>query len=466
MTPTGSRHALVIAGSRYEDPRLRELRSPAVDAMRLAAVLANPAIGGFAVETAVDERDGELRRRVARFFSDRRSDDLLLLHVSCHGVQDENGDLHLATTNTETGLLSATSLPAAWVSQQIERSYSKKIVLFLDCCFSGAFPFGFRARAGDDVAVKRHLGGRGRVVITASSAMEYAWEGDRVSGAPCPSVFTEAILEGLETGAADRNGDSWVTVDELYDYVYDSVQRRTPHQRPQMMSDIEGTLQIARTAGARQWQQDSTPGETGPQPGQRTPPQEPPPQEPPPQEPPPQEPPPQEPPPQEPPPQEPPPQEPQFSSPRASDRAVAALIDTLAVAFVVLPFALVAVPLGRLTGAPTIGGIFVLIALLSGGAGYVALLAVLLNRDRTLGQQARSLRVLAADRDEVPELWRRMLRETLKWSSMLLLWSFAGLLLVGLASRRVRRYLRGQSSTNLFYDHLAGTRLVRETLPA
>ncbi|HXE45423.1 MAG TPA: caspase family protein [Conexibacter sp.] len=436
MTLPGSRHALVIAGSRYTDPRLRELRSPAVDAARLAAVLADPDIGAFAVETAIDEHDGELRRRIARFFSDRRSDDLLLLHISCHGVQDENGELHLATTNTETGLLSATSLPAAWISQQIERSYSKKIVMLLDCCFSGAFPFGVRARAGDDVPVKRHLGGRGRVVITASSAMEYAWEGDRLSGAPRPSIFTEAILDGLETGAADRNGDGLVSVDELYDYVFDSVQQRTPHQRPQMMSDIEGTLQIARRARSRSsW----------------TPPADEPPPEPPPPE---------------PPPPERPPEQVQRSRPHWRDRAVAALIDApLALLVGSVAAFVVAVPLTVVATPSTVGVIFFLTVLPLGGGTYAALLAVLLHRDRTLGQQARSLRVLAADRDEAPELWRRALREALKWTS-LWLWGFASFLLYALVFRRVRRYLRDLGSKDPYYDRMAGTRLVQETVPA
>jgi len=251
VTRSGSRHALVVAVSSYGDPKLRKLRSPAVDAARLASVLGDPDIGGFQVETALDEEERDLRRRIATFFSGRRSDDLLLVHFSCHGVQDDAGELHLAARDTETGpLLGATSIAASWLSEQIERSYSKQVVLFLDCCFSGAFPFGFRPRAGEEVAVARRFGGRGRVVMTASSAMEYSWEGEQLSGEPCPSVFTEAIVEGLESGEADRNGDCWVSVEELYDYVYERVQERMPRQKPQMMSNVEGRIFIARNASA------------------------------------------------------------------------------------------------------------------------------------------------------------------------------------------------------------------------
>jgi uncharacterized RDD family membrane protein YckC len=192
-----------------------------------------------------------LRERIATFFGESRSDDLLLVHFSCHGVLDDAGELHLAARDTRTGpLLGATGIEASWLVKQITQSRSKRVVLLLDCCFSGAFPFGLRPRVGQDVPVVQHLGGRGRVVITASSAMEFAWEGDRLTGEASPSVFTEAVLEGLETGRADRDGDHWISVEELYDFVYEQVQQRMPHQRPRIKSEVEGRILIARNAAA------------------------------------------------------------------------------------------------------------------------------------------------------------------------------------------------------------------------
>ena len=74
-----TRRALIVACSAYQDPKLSDLRSPAVDADRLAAVLRDPAIGDFVVQTALDQEERDLRRRVARFFSDSARDDVLLL---------------------------------------------------------------------------------------------------------------------------------------------------------------------------------------------------------------------------------------------------------------------------------------------------------------------------------------------------------------------------------------------------
>jgi uncharacterized caspase-like protein len=242
------RYALVVAESDYGDPKLRNLRAPAADAESLAGVLSDPDIGDFEVDVALDEPESQLRRRIARFFSNRRPDDLLLVHFSCHGVKDESGELYLAAADTEVGdLLGATGISSSWLSEQIGRSRSKRVVVLLDCCFSGSFSLGMRPRAGEEVNVREHLEGRGRAVITASSAMEYSYEGDHLSGNGQPSVFTRAVVEGLRTGEADRDGDKWISVDDLYDYVYERVKETAPAQSPNKMSTLEGQVYLARS---------------------------------------------------------------------------------------------------------------------------------------------------------------------------------------------------------------------------
>ena len=185
------------------------------------------------------------------FFADRRPDDLLLLHVSCHGVKDEGGELYFATTNTKLRRLGATAVAADFVNRRMGRSRSRRVVLLLDCCYAGAFERGMTARAGAGVDIEEQFGGRGRAVITASSAMEYAFEGDELADSQelQPSVFTSALVEGLETGEADRDQDGLVGLDELYDYVYDMVRAATPNQTPGKWTfGVQGELVIARRA--------------------------------------------------------------------------------------------------------------------------------------------------------------------------------------------------------------------------
>lgn len=246
---SGSRHALIVANDLYEDPGLRQLRAPAHDAEALAEVLADPAIGGFQVRTLMNQPAHLINEAVEDFFADRHRDDLLLLHFSSHGLKDEAGELHFAAGNTKLGRLGATAVAAEFVNHRMTRSRSQRIVVLLDCCYAGAFDRSLIARAGTDVGIEEHFGGRGRAVITASSAVEYAFEDGQltdVSGAG-QSVFTRALVEGLATGDADRDQDGYVGLDELYEYVYDRVREVTPHQTPSKWTfAVEGDLYIAR----------------------------------------------------------------------------------------------------------------------------------------------------------------------------------------------------------------------------
>jgi hypothetical protein len=245
----GARKALIVASDTYADPGLRQLHAPSSDAEALAAVLRDPDIGNFEVTTLLNEPAYEVNLAVEDFFSDRRPDDLLLVHFSCHGVKDESGELYFAMANTRLRRLAATGVAAEFVNRQMTRSRSRRVVLLLDCCYAGAFERGMTARAGAGVEIESQFGGRGRAVITASSAMEYAFEGDQLADTydATPSVFTSALVEGLSTGDADRDQDGVVALDELYDYVFDRVRTTTPHQTPGKWTfGVEGDLFIAR----------------------------------------------------------------------------------------------------------------------------------------------------------------------------------------------------------------------------
>ncbi len=245
----GTRSALIVASEEYTDPGLRQLRAPASDARALAAVLGDPGIGGFEVRTLLNEPAHVINLAVEEFFADRRPGDLLLMQYSGHGIKDEDGGLYLAASNTVLGRLGATAVAAEFVSRRMNRGRARRVVLLLDCCYAGAFEHGLVARAGTGIGIEQQFGGRGRAVITASSAMEYAFEAGELTAAEQapPSVFTSALVQGLETGEADRDQDGLIGLDELYDYVYDKVRAATPNQTPgKSILGMEGELHIAR----------------------------------------------------------------------------------------------------------------------------------------------------------------------------------------------------------------------------
>lgn len=242
------RYALIVATSEYAASEFRQMRSPAQDADGLSRVLSNPAIGGFDQVTVLrNEVRHQVEETLVELLSERARDDLVLIYFTCHGVKDVYGRLFFATSNTRPDRLPSTAVSAAFVNEQIQHCAAESKVVLLDCCYSGAFAAGFEAKASGDVAVDQQLSGSGTVIIASSGALEYAFEGDRVSDPQRPpSIFTDAVIEGLRTGAADLDRDGWITVHELYTYVYDIVRDRAP-QTPTYLSRVEGTVYLART---------------------------------------------------------------------------------------------------------------------------------------------------------------------------------------------------------------------------
>ncbi len=241
-----SRSALLIATYDYQDSGLRRLTAPAHDAEALAEVLRSPDVAGFEVTTLVNEPHYRIGEAIADLYRDRRPDDLTLLYFTGHGLKDEDGRLYLATANTRRDSLLFSSLPAEQVAQAMSASRCRRNVLILDCCYSGAFPAGALAKSDSAVQTLERFQGRGRVVLTASDATQYSFEGNRAHGSARQSVFTRHLVAGLRDGSADLDGDGDITIDELYHYVYDHVTDEMPQQRPKKQDNVEGRLVIAR----------------------------------------------------------------------------------------------------------------------------------------------------------------------------------------------------------------------------
>src|SRR5574341_91922 len=240
------KYALIIGNGEYLDPSLTRLKAPDVDVVSLAAALRDPNIGGFDdVKEMVNQPYVVVSKEISKFFNDKKREDMLLMYFSGHGVQDSNGRLYLTVKDSEKDYLDITSIPASFISSKLTECRSKRKILILDCCHSGAWQVGAK---GDTPAVTADtFQGYGHVVMTASDKTEYALEGDQVVDDVSLSLFTNYLLEGLKTGQADRLNDGYVDVDELFDYARDRVISQTGKQKPKIWKfDTEGELRIAK----------------------------------------------------------------------------------------------------------------------------------------------------------------------------------------------------------------------------
>ncbi|HET9255107.1 MAG TPA: ABC transporter substrate-binding protein [Pseudonocardiaceae bacterium] len=233
---TGTKKALLI-GYNYESHK-HFSSVPAEDNIeKLKPVLKNREIGNFEVWELLDKPLQETTQELEKFFRDGRADDLLLLYFSGHGVlHPREQQLYLATHGTDPTLLRTTAISARDVKNWMEHARSKRIAVLLDCCYGGAITRSV-IEQGDprtENALER-LSGEGRIIIAAADRLEIAHD----------SIFTDAVVKGLDTGEADLNGDGDVSVDELYAYVHHEVQKRHRNQRPIKHGTLIGDLILA-----------------------------------------------------------------------------------------------------------------------------------------------------------------------------------------------------------------------------
>lgn len=234
-----SRSALFISSSSYVDEQLTGLPSAPVDAVEMGRLFGDPSLGSFAVTTLTDPRSQDMREALENLFADAASDDVVVLYLSGHGMKDQHGNLFFAANDTRADRLQSTAVSAQFLCSVLNASRAEGAVVFLDCCYGGAFARGMVPRAAGDPNVGEAFAGlgsgaRARAVITASSAIEYAFEGDRLADSQAePSVFATAMRDGIASGDADRDGDGWVGLNELFDFVRTRIQRlgkpQTPH---------------------------------------------------------------------------------------------------------------------------------------------------------------------------------------------------------------------------------------------
>jgi len=227
--------ALLIGVSKYGEG-IPPLSSALNDVEAMQRVLLNPSLGGFdQVECLPNPTDSEMRRAIQKLFKQAAKDDLVLLFFSGHGITNDDGHLYLTTRITAKDDFEATAVDANFIQGQSNNCYARRQVLILDACYSGAIAQGWRTKSVG-VDLKKQLGAEGLVVLTSSSATQTSFEQEALP----LSLYTQYLVEGIETGAADKDGDGKIHARELHDYAKAKVQAVKPKMTPVIILDKEG----------------------------------------------------------------------------------------------------------------------------------------------------------------------------------------------------------------------------------
>jgi hypothetical protein len=251
---SGTRQALLFATSRYDhDDQFQPLEAPESDAEVLRSVLSDQSLGRFDVQIVGNATASDTRKKLEKVLADCQGDDFVLVHFACHGFKAAaSGELYLAARDTTRQMPEETGIAAATLLRMMRDSRARSIVLILDCCYSGAFSRTAFPRGSDDVDLEQLLADTGlkdscgRAVITASSSTQQAFEVPGLARGIMTSVFTQALVKGIRTGDADSNGDSKITLSELYQYVLREVRTARGDQTPSIsLYDMQGDPVIA-----------------------------------------------------------------------------------------------------------------------------------------------------------------------------------------------------------------------------
>ncbi len=182
------------------------------------------------------------------------ADDMVIIYFAGHGATERDmmspdGDgleKYLLPYGADPNDLYASALPMREVAHIFHRIRSERLVFVADACYSGASggrtvsTGGLRANLSDRF-LERLAGGKGKVIITASSANEVSAEKDELGH----GVFTYYLVNGLR-GPADTDADGLITVDEAYRYVTEHVPAATgQEQHPVKKGTVEGQLVIS-----------------------------------------------------------------------------------------------------------------------------------------------------------------------------------------------------------------------------
>lgn len=243
-----TRIALLVGVSNYHQEGFADLPTAIRDVEGLKAVLQQPEVGQYQVTTLLDPDRLTLEKEIDELYANRQPDDVVIFYFSGHGITDSEGQLYLTTPQAETdnrGIKDYTVVSGEYLKGKMEKSRSKYQVVILDCCFSGAIAKGLLAKGVQDLNITDNLGGRGRAILTATTATQLAFaeEGSEFS------LYSKHIIEGLKTGdAEEENENGWITPDSLHHYVSERVQQALPEMTPKLYPVAEGyKIHIAKS---------------------------------------------------------------------------------------------------------------------------------------------------------------------------------------------------------------------------
>lgn len=249
-------HGLFIGIDKYKSPDIPELNCCAKDAEILWALskdtfpqselrkFTNQEATLSNIKTAIDDIIAKVG-----------DEDLVIFHFSGHG----STDFHLVTHDTDKDNFNATSISADQVADWIKRFKNKRLLVILDCCFSG----GAGAKVVELGVLKRDISdvkkdllelikGEGALLIAAAGSKQSAWENNRVGH----GLLTASLINALINNDNTISGQS-ISLMQLADFATKQVETEAKKigkvQNPYIAFQGQGSLEIPIFIKGKHW---------------------------------------------------------------------------------------------------------------------------------------------------------------------------------------------------------------------
>ncbi len=237
--------AVIIGISKYKDPNIPPTFC-ANNARALYDLLIDKAgfISGETIKLLVDEEatKAKIEEAIYGWLGQKaKEEDLVIIYYSGHGFplpdadgdekQRDQDDIYDECLSTYDMMIDnpIKAIPDDIFGYWLRRIRSRKIILFIDSCFSGGAAQSLSLPIGGALSAKSEEIGKGVVsdlerdgtfVLTASMDDEEAWQSRSLG----ESVFSHYLIEALRGGAdAEGNWDGEISIGEVKDYVFKYV---------------------------------------------------------------------------------------------------------------------------------------------------------------------------------------------------------------------------------------------------
>lgn len=234
---------LFIGVDRYASDEINELTCAKRDAVALEALFADT-FGGSETSLLVD--DQATRAEIERAFQSLAASepgDTVVVSFSGHGSETHE----LITHDADPNDLPSTAIPLDLLTEWFTRIPAKRLILLLDCCFSGGagakvLQVDLKQRSMQSAEARlRAMAGEGRLIVTASAADEPAWENQRTGH----GFFTHFLIEAMR-GAEEVVAAGRLPVLRLIEYVtrrvVDAAQQFGHSQSPTIRGSVDGEM--------------------------------------------------------------------------------------------------------------------------------------------------------------------------------------------------------------------------------